>query len=162
MSQEGPRPIGGLPSGKYQGIPRTFLRILNTYAYISKVITIIYKFRHLCNKKFRTIAQNVWILYLYADIVCKQVTCGFPGAFRCVYGHQKKLLRTRTLLKKWQCAILVSSFIVRCTRTAVSFYASLSRKTEKMVAELTDHAAANVDARYKWKLNVLKSCPFPD
>ena len=43
------------------------------------------------------------------------------------------------------CVIPVSGFVVRLTKVFVSFYVALSTEAEVMVAELTDHASANVN-----------------
>ena len=79
-----------------------------------------------------------------------------------VYKNQNTTHRTRTRLKGLHWAIPVSTFVVRRTRIVFSLYAALSKEAEVMVAELTGHAAANVNAPYERKLGVLKICPFPN
>ena len=64
----------------------------------------------------------------YADNECKQAKCSLLVASIHVYGHQNNACRTSTRLKKRQCAIPITNFVVRSTN------ATLSRKTEVIVA----------------------------
>ena len=95
---------------------------------------------------------------------CKLATCCLLGAYWRTFGQQNTTSRTGTHLKRWHCAIFEFNFVNRSSkpRVNISHYTVLSREVEIMVTELTDHAAANVDALYGRKLNVLQKWPFPD
>ena len=86
----------------------------------------------------------------HVDIECKQVTYGLFGASRHVYGHHNAACRTGTRLKRRHCAIPVSSCVVRRTRVVAFLFGAFSREAEVLVAQLSDHAAANVDCNILW------------
>ena len=83
-----------------------------------------------------------------------------PGSFQGYIRLLKCSGRTGFLLKRRYCTIPVSSFVVRHTQAVVFCYAALPREAEVIFTELTGHAAAIVDAPYKWKLGALQTCPF--
>ena len=99
---------------------------------------------------------------LYVDIDCKQATCGLLGASKHVYGHQNTASKNGTRLKRRQCTVSSSSFIIRCTEIAVSLYGALIREIKLMIIELTGHAAENIDVQYERKLDLLQTYPYPD
>ncbi|GFU71679.1 uncharacterized protein TNCV_3036191 [Trichonephila clavipes] len=92
----------------------------------------------------------------------RQATSDILGALRHIYGPENTIRKTGIRLKRRHCAIPVSSFVIRCTRVAVSVFDGLSREAEVMSSVLTVHATANIVSPYECILSVVQTSPLLD